>query len=91
MTYDERDEREVQRHEDEIALPFQIIQQRRRDHDDEEIPDPVRADADGGAFCAHVQGEDLRDVDPGDAVCGHAEDEHVGEEKGLECRENKVS
>ena len=54
-TYHERHEREVQAHKDEIALPLQVVKQCRGDHDDEEIPDPVGRDANGGSFRAHMQ------------------------------------
>lgn len=61
-------ERKVRTHEDQVAFPRQSIQQDWRDHDNEEVPEPIAGDSDGGTFCTSVQREDFRDIDPGDAV-----------------------
>ena len=63
---DERHEGEVERHEDQVGLPLQAVDDDGRDHHHEEVPQPVGGDADCGAFGAHVEGEDFGDVAPWD-------------------------
>ena len=51
-----RDKGEVQDHEDQVSLPCQSIQDDRRDHDNEEIPQPVGGDTDRNTLGSDVQG-----------------------------------
>ena len=71
-----------QESEDDVRAPADAVDEDGRQHDDGEVPDPVRGDAYGGAFCAGFEGENLWTPDPGDDVDGAAEDEHVEEEEG---------
>lgn len=77
----QRHEGKVRAHEYQVSLPLQPVDDDGCDHDNEEIPDPVRRNPHGGSFRSGVKRQDLRHVDPRDAVDRCAEDEHVEKEE----------
>ena len=50
----------VRAHEDQVRLPPNAVDEHGGDHDDEEVPRPVRGDADGCSACSGFEGEDFR-------------------------------
>ena len=61
---DDGDPRRVQDGEDDIGLPADVLDRRRRDLDDEEVADPVARRRDGRPALAQPQRQDLRRIDP---------------------------
>ena len=76
-TYDQRYEGKVERHEDQVTLPRQAVEKRRRNHNNEKVPDPIRRDTDSCTFRSHVQWEDFGYIHPWNAVHRHTKRQHV--------------
>lgn len=72
----------VREGEDKVRLPTKPIDQNRSDHHDEEIPRPMRRDADGCSASSCFKREDLRTIHPRHDIDRRAEYQHVREEEG---------
>ena len=59
---DDRDEERQKDHEDQVRAPADAVDQHWRDHDDEEVPDPVARYAYRCSACACFQWQDLWSV-----------------------------
>src|SRR5690242_15306787 len=73
----QRDEAEVQTHEDQITLPGQRIKKCWSNHDHEEIPKPIGRDTDCSPLGADMKWQYFRHQNPRDAVHSCTEREHV--------------
>lgn len=62
------------------AVGARVAHQHRRDHDDEEVPQPVRHRRHGVGLRARLERVDLRRVQPGERQPRRAEERDVGEE-----------
>lgn len=77
---DDRQEAGVADGEEEVGTPANLGDHDRSDHDDEEVPEPVRAGGDSVSLGASLDGRDLGWVQPGQRQPGGTERGNVGEE-----------
>lgn len=77
---DDGEEGRVDDSEDEIRRPADVAQHDGRDHDDEEVEEPVRARGDGVGLGARLDRVDFGRVQPRERQPGRAEERDVGEE-----------
>lgn len=76
------DERKVEGHENEVPFPRQVVQKGWSNHDNEEVPQPVRGDANRCPLGTNVEGQDLRHIYPRNTVGSGTKNEHVREKEG---------
>ena len=74
---DQRHECQISTHEDQVCLPLELVNNHRRDHNNDKVPQPITADSDGCAFRSGLEGENLRNIAPGDAIDRSTEDLHM--------------
>lgn len=77
---DDGDEARVDDGEEEVGAPADVGDHDGRDHDDQEVEEPVRDGRGGVGVGARAQRVDLRGVEPGERQPGRAETGDVGEE-----------